>query len=125
MVDLGEDSPKIWPAIWNGMKCRCPRCGQGKLFHHYIEQVDHCPACGESLSEYKVGLFLSLIVITVMVHILGFAMLEMELSGHGNPLIYLYVLVPLSVIVPLIILPSSKGAIIGLMWAKDWSDEER
>jgi len=25
--------------------------------------------------------------------------------------------------VPLIILPSCKGAIIGLLWAKGWSDE--
>ena len=47
----------------------------------------------------------------------------MELNGYGNPLIYLYVLVPLSVIVPIAILPSSKGAIIGLLWAKGWSDE--
>ena len=51
-------------------------------------------------------------------------MLEMELSGRGNPLTYLYVLVPLSIIVPLAILPSSKGGLIGLLWAKGWSDEQ-
>jgi len=50
-------------------------------------------------------------------------MLELESSGHGNALIYLYVLVPLSVIVPLAILSSSKGALIGLFWAKSWSDQ--
>jgi uncharacterized protein (DUF983 family) len=61
---------------------------------------------------------------TVMVHIIGFVMLEMELSGQGSPLVYLYVLVPLSVLVPLAILPSAKGGIIGLLWAKGWSDEQ-
>tara|TARA_R110002124_G_scaffold267777_1_gene435104 strand:- start:6061 stop:6435 length:375 start_codon:yes stop_codon:yes gene_type:complete len=120
---INEGEKRTWPAIWKGIKCRCPRCGQGRLFHHYIEQVEKCQLCGEPLAYYKVGLFLPLIVITLMVHIIGFVMLEMELSGHGSPLVYLYVLVPLSIIVPLAILPSSKGAIIGLMWAKGWSDE--
>jgi uncharacterized protein (DUF983 family) len=114
----------VWPAIWRGIKCRCPRCGKGWLFHHYIEQVDHCANCAEKLDGYKVGLFLPLVVITVMVHILGFVMLEMELNGRGNPLTYIYVLVPLSIIIPLAILPSSKGAIIGLFWANGWSDEQ-
>ena len=123
-VSIGENTKKAWPAIWRGMKCRCPRCGKGWLFHHDSEQVDQCSSCGEPLADYKVGLFLPLIVITVMIHILAFVMLEMELNGHGNPLVYLYVLVPLSAIVPLAILPSSKGAIIGLMWSMGWSDEQ-
>ncbi|WIY52232.1 DUF983 domain-containing protein [Devosia sp. YIM 151766] len=106
------------------MKCKCPRCGKAWLFHHYIEQVDQCPACHEPLAYYRVGLFLPLVVITVIVNIIGFVMLGMELGGHSNPLIYLYVLVPLSVIVPLLILPSAKGGLIGLMWANGWSDEQ-
>jgi uncharacterized protein (DUF983 family) len=114
----------VWPAVWRGIKCRCPHCGRGRLFHHYIEQVDNCSVCGEPLASYKVGLLLPLLVITIMVHIIGFAMLEMELSGRGSPLIYLYVLVPLAIVVPLAILPASKGAIIGLFWAKGWSDEQ-
>ena len=114
---------RAWPAIWKGIRCRCPRCGEGWLFHHYLEQVDRCSSCHEPLASYKVGLFLPLIVITLMVHIIGFVMLEMELSGHGSPLVYIWVLVPLSIIVPLAILPSSKGAIIGLLWARGWSDE--
>ena len=114
----------VWQAIWRGLKCKCPHCGESWLFHHYLEQVDHCAACNEPLARYKVGLFLPLVVITVMIHILAFVMLEMELNGRGNPLTYIYVLVPLSILVPLAILPSSKGAIIGLFWAKGWSDEE-
>lgn len=76
----------------------------------------------EPLSYYQVGLLLPLVVITVMIHIFAFVMLELELSGHGSPLIYLFVLVPLSIIVPLAILPSSKGALVGLFWANGWSD---
>ena len=113
-----------WLAIWRGIKCRCPRCGKGWLFRRFAEQVDHCAVCGEPLARYNVGLLLPLVVITVMIHIIAFVMLEMELSGRGNPLIYLLVLVPLAAVVPIAILPSSKGAIIGLFWAKGWSDEQ-
>jgi uncharacterized protein (DUF983 family) len=76
------------------------------------------------LKSYVVGLFLPLIVITVMVHVIGFVMLEMELNEQGSPLVYLYVLVPLALFVPLAILPSTKGGLIGLLWAKGWSDEQ-
>jgi uncharacterized protein (DUF983 family) len=120
---IDEPSRAVWPAMWHGLRCKCPRCGQAWLFHHYIEQVDLCPACKEPLAIYKAGLLLPFLIITLTVHVLGFVMLIMELGGHGSPLVYLYVLVPLSIIVPLAILPSSKGAMIGLFWAKGWSDE--
>lgn len=123
----GDANPvgrKAWPAIWRGIQCRCPQCGKGWLFRRYVEQVDHCAVCGEPLARYNVGLLLPLVVITVMIHIIAFVMLEMEISGRGNPLVYMLVLVPLAAIVPLAILPSAKGAIIGLFWAKGWSDEQ-
>ncbi|MFC3703386.1 DUF983 domain-containing protein [Devosia honganensis] len=124
MADENLDEKPTWPAIWRGIKCKCPRCGKAWLFHHYIEQVDACPVCGEPLAYYKVGLFLPLIVITIMVHIIAFTMLQMELSGNSNPLVYLYVLVPLSGVLSLALLPPAKGGLIGLMWAKGWSDEQ-
>lgn len=119
----GSASRPAWPAILRGLMCRCPNCGRGWLFRRYVEQVANCAVCSEPLARYQVGLFLPLVVVTVVILIIAFVMLEMEISGSGNPQVYLWVLVPLSVIVPLIILPSCKGAIIGLLWAKGWSDE--
>lgn len=120
--DTDETRRDVWIAMWRGLRCRCPRCGEAWLFHHYLEQVDRCPVCGEPLAGYKVGLFLPLIVVTLVMFVIAVIMLAMELAGHGNPLVYLYVLVPASVVVLLAILPSSKGALIGLFWAKDLSD---
>mgnify|MGYP002385180406 CR=1 FL=1 len=122
--DSAPSGKAAWPAIWRGIKCRCPNCGKSWLFHHYIEQVDNCAACGEPLADYRAGLFLPFVVITIIIHIVAFVMLDMEVRGAGSPLFYLYVLVPLTLVVTLAILPSAKGAIIGLMWAKGWSDEQ-
>ncbi len=36
---------------------------------------------------------------------------------HVNPMMYLYSMIPLAVVLPLAMLPSIKGAIVGLQWA--------
>ncbi|WP_158626126.1 DUF983 domain-containing protein [Arsenicitalea aurantiaca] len=114
--------PGTGRAIWNGLRCRCPRCGEGRLFPRFIEQVAACPVCGEPLARYAVGLFLPFIMIMIVAHVLIFVMLEMELSGRSSPAAYLMVMVPLSVLVPLLLLRPVKGAIIGFLWARDLSD---
>jgi uncharacterized protein (DUF983 family) len=125
MTDTQPTEPpkRAWPAIGHGLKCKCPNCGKGWLFHHYLEQHDYCAVCGEPLAYYKAGLFLPFVVITIVIHIVAIIMLDIELQGHGNPQLYLYVLVPVTLVVTLAILPSAKGAIVGLMWSKGWSDE--
>ena len=32
---------------------RCPRCGQGRLLHHYLKMVDRCSVCGEPYGHYR------------------------------------------------------------------------
>ncbi|RUT32633.1 DUF983 domain-containing protein [Arsenicitalea aurantiaca] len=115
--------PSTGRAIWNGFKCRCPRCGAGKLYPKFIEQVAVCKVCGEPLARYNVGLFLPFIMIMIVAHVLIFVMLEMELSGRSSPAAYLMVMVPLSVLVPLLLLRPVKGAIIGFLWSRNLSDE--
>jgi uncharacterized protein (DUF983 family) len=124
MSNAADNEKKAWPAIWKGIRCKCPNCGRGWLFHHYLEQVEHCRECGEPLAYYKAGLFLPFVVITVMIHFAAFVILDMELRGHGSPGFYLYIVMPLAVVVTFAILPSAKGGILGLMWAKGWSDEQ-
>lgn len=29
-----------------GLRCRCPRCGEGKLFRSFLKIADRCDACG-------------------------------------------------------------------------------
>lgn len=33
----------LWQA---GLRCRCPRCGQGKLFQAYLKFAERCSVCG-------------------------------------------------------------------------------
>lgn len=110
-------------AFWRGLICRCPRCGKGSLFNGFLKQVDTCSVCGEALAHYNVGLILPFVVIMIVAHVIIFVMLELELSGGGSAGLYLSVLVPLSVIVPMLLIRPAKGAIIGFLWSRNLSDE--
>jgi uncharacterized protein (DUF983 family) len=43
MVDGVYDSPSPLVA---GLKCRCPRCGEGKLFNGFLSLSKSCDKCG-------------------------------------------------------------------------------
>jgi uncharacterized protein (DUF983 family) len=104
-------------AMWRGTLCKCPHCGKGKMFRAYLKVADHCDACGEQLDLHRADDFPPYIAIMIVGHLLVLIMLHMEMVWHVNPLTYLYTMVPLAVILPLAMLPSIKGAIVGLQWA--------
>ena len=104
-------------AILRGLACRCPNCGKGKLFHKYIKVNDICSNCGEKLSSARADDFPPYIAIFIVGHVLVGWMLHAEMSGPVDPMLYVWTMIPLAVILPLIMLPSIKGAVIGLQWA--------
>lgn len=104
-------------AMWRGTLCRCPHCGKGKLFRSYLKVVDHCEACGEEMNHHRADDFPPYIAITIVGHIIIFLMLHMDMSYRIEPMTYILSMIPLAIILPLIMLPSIKGAIVGLQWA--------
>lgn len=107
----------VGQAMWRGTLCKCPHCGQGKMFRAYLKVADHCNSCGEQLDLHRADDLPPYIAITIVGHILILAMMHMEMVWHVSPLTYLYTMIPLAVILPLAMLPSIKGAIVGLQWA--------
>ncbi len=37
------------------LRCRCPRCGEGKLFTGLLTVRERCQACGLNLTQHDVG----------------------------------------------------------------------
>jgi uncharacterized protein (DUF983 family) len=33
-------------SLYAGLRCRCPRCGEGKLFRGFLKLAPRCDACG-------------------------------------------------------------------------------
>ncbi|WP_373085197.1 DUF983 domain-containing protein [Sneathiella sp.] len=38
-----------------GLTCKCPTCGEGKLFKGYLDVRENCPVCGQDFSEVNSG----------------------------------------------------------------------
>jgi uncharacterized protein (DUF983 family) len=118
-ITAGVDTEKreLLPAILNGMRCRCPKCGEGKLFRAYLKVADRCDNCGEEFFHHKADDLPPYIAIVVVGHIIVGLMLHLEMEYSIAPIWYVATLVPAALILPLAMLPSIKGAVVGLQWA--------
>lgn len=48
-------TPSVWSCIGAGLRGRCPRCGQGRLFAGFLEVADGCNVCGLRMTEHDAG----------------------------------------------------------------------
>lgn len=119
MIDQTQalEERHVGRAMWRGALCRCPHCGQGKMFRAYLKVADQCDVCGEELSHHRADDFPPYVAIVIVGHIIIFLMLHLEMAYHVQPLTHVLIAVPLAIILPLLMLPSIKGAIVGLQWA--------
>lgn len=111
------DERSVPQAMWRGAMCRCPHCGQGKMFRAYLKTAYQCDICGEELSHHRADDFPPYIAITIVGHIIIFLMLHLDMTYHVQPITYVVTMIPLAIVLPLAMLPSIKGAIVGLQWA--------
>mgnify|MGYP000598445531 CR=1 FL=1 len=84
-ITVERESRPLLQAVWNGMRCRCPKCGEGKLFRAYLKVNDACPACGEQLHHHRADDLPPYLVIFVVGHVVGWGMLTAEMS-YAAPL---------------------------------------
>ncbi|MCB9993977.1 MAG: DUF983 domain-containing protein [Hyphomicrobiaceae bacterium] len=117
-----RDEPKPEPrslgqSLWRGARCKCPACGEGKLFRAYLKVNDTCPACGEDLSQHRADDAPPYITIVLVGHILVGLLVDLTMVWHVEPYVLLMTIAPLAVILPLVLLPSIKGMVVGLQWA--------
>lgn len=56
----------LWRALWDGLRLRCPRCGQGRIYRTRWEMHPHCPHCSLGFERGE-GDFLGAITIAYAV----------------------------------------------------------
>ncbi|BCP54893.1 hypothetical protein K32_35100 [Kaistia sp. 32K] len=104
-------------AMTRGFLCRCPACGQGRLFNGYLTVVDACAACGEDLSHQRADDAPPYFTITIVAHIIVPLMLIVEMAWHLSNATHLAIWLPLTAILTLGLLRPIKGSVVGLQWA--------
>jgi uncharacterized protein (DUF983 family) len=106
-----------WQAIRRGLRGRCPRCGEGRLFRAFLKVADRCPACGEELHHHRADDFPAYVVIVIVGHIMVPLVLMVE-THYSPPLWLSMTLWPaLTFALALALLQPVKGAVVALQWA--------
>jgi uncharacterized protein (DUF983 family) len=61
--------------FWAGLMCRCPRCGQGRLYDGLLTVRERCAECGFQMRAHDVGDGAAVFVILI----LGFVVVGLAL----------------------------------------------
>lgn len=106
-----------WQAMWRGFLCRCPNCGEGKLFDRYLKPVPSCSVCHEDLSHQRADDAPPYFTIVVVGHVLVPIMAAVFFATELSVMTHLMIWLPLTLVATLALLQPIKGALIGLQWA--------
>ena len=105
----------VWTALKRGFRCRCPRCGEGKLFRAFLKVDDHCSVCGLDFTPHRADDLPAYLVIVG--HIVVPAALWIETNYAPAVWLQLTVYLSFTLVASLALLQPVKGAVVGLQWA--------
>ena len=107
----------VWTSIKRGFRCRCPRCGEGKLFTSFLKVGSHCPACGLDYTPHRADDLPAYLVIVIVGHLVVPTILWIE-TDYAPPIwLQLSIYLPVTLIASLGLLQPVKGAVVGFQWA--------
>lgn len=109
----------VWTGIRRGLACRCPICGQGRLFRSYLKIQVPCEICGSDNSIYPSDDFPPYLTIILVGHILVPLVWWIDRSFEPPMGPELVVWLAVAIGACLALLPRMKGATVGLCWATD------
>ncbi len=102
--------------IKRALLCKCPACGQGKLYQSYLKQVVACNVCGEQYGSIRADDGPAWLTIFAVGHIIA-PLIIMAMTLTEIPDWQLMVgFVMLTLILCLAILPSAKALFITFIW---------
>lgn len=117
-TSAGAPPERDWrSAIGNGLKGRCPACGQGRLFRGFLKPVDTCAACGEPMHYQRADDLPPYVVITIVGHIIVGGILLAEKYADWSMGLHMAIWPALTVVLSLLLMQPVKGGVIGLQWA--------
>jgi uncharacterized protein (DUF983 family) len=93
----------VWTAMKRGFRCRCPRCGEGKLFRAFLKVDNNCSVCNLDFTPHRADDLPAYLVIVIVGHLLVPVILWIE-TDYSPP-----VWLQLSIYLPF--------TVVGMQWA--------
>ena len=126
-MSLRENSnaePTTGAIIWTGLRCRCPQCGEGRIFKSYLKIADECPVCNLGLTGHDVGDGPVVPAMLVIGAIVVAAALFVEFTFLPPLWVHALLWTPLVLGLVLGILPPLKGLAVALQHRYRSTEEE-
>ena len=104
------------PLIASALRCRCPRCGRGRVFAGYLKVADRCSDCGLALASNDSAdgpaVFIMFIVGGIAIPLAFWINAVFGLPSWG----FLLIACGLITAMTLALLPPAKALVLGLQY---------
>ena len=107
----------VWSSMKRGFRCRCPRCGEGKLFRAFLKTNDKCSVCDLDFTPHRADDLPAYLVIVIVGHIVVPTALMIETNYSPPVELQLAIYLPFTLVASLLLLQPVKGAVVGVQWA--------
>jgi uncharacterized protein (DUF983 family) len=102
-----------------GLLCRCPRCGEGKLFKGYLKLAPSCSACGLDLAFADSGDGPAIFVIFLVAPLIIALAMIVGAVFNPPPYVHLFLWIPATLVLSLALLPPFKATMVALQYRHD------
>jgi uncharacterized protein (DUF983 family) len=113
----GAERRDVWTALKRGLRGRCPRCGQGKLFRAFLKVDNSCAVCGLDFTPHRADDLPAYLVIIIVGHVVVPLALMIETNYSPPVALQLAIYLPVTLVASLLLLQPVKGAVVGIQWA--------
>jgi len=114
--------PRVSP-LAAGLRARCPRCGEGRLFSGFLEVQPRCAACDLDFSQVDSGDGPAVFVILLVGFVVVALALWLELAYMPPIWLHLMLWIPLILVLSLGLLRPFKATLIALQYRNKASQD--
>lgn len=116
MDNLDDRTAPLSQTIRRGLACRCPRCGNGKLFAGFVTLRPSCADCGLDYSFIDAGDGPAIFIILLAGFIVVFCALIVEVIYRPPFWLHAVLWIPLILVVTLAPLRPMKSLLVALQY---------
>ncbi len=113
---MGAGRMRTVSPVAAGLKCRCPRCGEGKLYSKFLTVAPACTACGLDFSKVDTGDGPAVFVILILGFLVVGGALVLEMTIAPPYWVHFVLWLPLTVLGVFVMLPPFKATLIALQY---------
>ena len=120
MVFDGEaplEHRSFFTATRRGLACRCPNCGDGRIFNGFLAVKPTCESCGEDLSHQRADDLPAYLNIFVVGHVVVGAMMVLMTWNFFSMWTTMAITIFVCVAAALLMMRPLKGMVVGIQWA--------